>query len=123
MCDYELSLIQAIEDTMPGVRIRACFFHYRKALRFNLGKRQMIRFLKKDKKFRHSFNLFAALAFVPVEDVKPLFDLMIAEQDFHQDLLPFANEYFRPIWVEDRNGGEGRYKKDAWNVHERLLFI
>ena len=88
----------------------------------NLGKRNLIKNLKKDKKFRHSFNLFSALAFVPVDDIKPLFDLMIAEDKFHEDLVPFADEYFRPTWVEDQNGDAGRYEKDIWNVNERLFF-
>lgn len=108
---------------MRGFRIVGCFFHYRKALRTNLGRENLIKELKKDKKFRHSFNCFAALAFVPVEDVKPLFDRMIAEPRFPEKLLNFANNYFRATWVEDQEGDDGRYKKETWNVHQRLLFI
>ena len=96
-------------------------FPYRKALRTNLGKLNLIKELKKDNRVRHSFNCFAALAFLPVDDIKPLFDLMIAEKRFPKKLLDFANNYFRANWIEDENGDDGRYKMELWNVHLRYF--
>ena len=82
---------------MPGVRASGCFFHFRKALRMNLGKEGKIKKLQTDSKFRHWFNCLAALAFVPEDDVKPLLDLMITKPDFPEGIyssLPnFINIY------------------------------
>ena len=105
---------------MPAVRIRGCGFHLRKALRTNLGRLRLIKKLKKDNAFRHSFNLFGALAYVPVDDVQPLFQAMLAEPKFHPELKPFANDYYQPTWIQNRNGGEGKYKKKIWNLNQRL---
>ena len=122
ICDYELALIQAIEETMPAVTIQGCFFHLRKTLRKNLGKEGLIKKLKKCNNFRHYFNLLAALAFVPERDVKPLFNLLKNEEKFPEELKEYTDGYYKSNWIEDRNGEDARFKIIYWIVHDRYYF-
>ena len=86
----------------------------------NVGKRSLLKKLKEDRNFRHSFNLLSALAFVPVGDVKMLFEKIIQEDSFHPDLLEYATAYFKPTWIEGLDGERALYKLKQWNCFERL---
>ena len=105
LCDYESSLLEAIEVELPGCKPQGCFFHKRQAQKRKLGELHMLKKLKEDEEFLHSFNCFSALAFVDPQDVKTLFNLMIAEPRFHPDLKDYADQYVRPTWIEGPNGG------------------
>ena len=97
ICDFESALLQAIDAELPGCkRIQGCFFHLRQAKKRSVGQRNMLKKLKEDRQFRHSFNLLSALAFVPIEDVKHLFEMVIQEDSFSPDLMEYATQYFKP---------------------------
>ena len=122
MTDFEYAILSSVKETMPKFNTLSCQFHHRQALRKNLGKRGLIKKLKSDANFRHCFHLFVALSFVPIQDVKVLFDMMLQEESFHQDLIPYANQYYRGTWIESPEGGAGKYPLDCWNYFERFLY-
>ena len=119
ICDFESSLLEAIELELPGCKAQGCFFHKRQAQKRQLGERHMLKQLKEDKKFRHSFNMFSALAFVNPDDVKTLFDLMIQEPSFHPDLKDYATQYVRPTWIEGAGGTRPTIKIKNWTCFYR----
>ncbi len=62
---------------------------------------------------------FAALAFVPVEDIEESFRIIRQAPDFHQDLVEFA-AYFERTWL----GTVGRpalFPPELWNMRTRTL--
>ena len=122
LCDFEESLLLAIEDELPGTRTQGCFFHFRQAKKRQVGKRNLLKKLKEDRDFRHSFNVLSALAFVPEEDVKMLFEKIIQEDSFHPDLMEYATQYFKPTWIEGLDGTRASYKLSDWNCFQRLAF-
>ena len=108
---------------MPKVKIRGCTFHLRKGFRTNLGHYGHIKTLKRDGDFKHSYLCLVALAYAKEEDVVALFHALIAEHDFHPDLLPYAKNYFKMTWVESAPGVPAKYKLSDWNQHERYFYI
>ena len=81
----------------------------------------MLKKLKEDRNFRHSFNLLSSLAFVPIQDVKTLFEKIIQEETFHPDLLEYATSYFKTTWIEGLDGTRAIYKLSDWNCFERYF--
>ena len=126
ICDFEMSLLKAIDEQLPEADLHGCFFHFRQALRRKLGKNGHIKKLKNDAHFNHCFDLFSALAFIPEAEVKLLFSLMIAEQGFPEELKEFAENYFAPTWIQGANGTDGAptdpiYIPKRWNCHQRCV--
>ena len=119
LCDYESSLLEAIEVELPGCKPQGCFFHKRQAQKRKLGELHMLKKLKEDEEFLHSFNCFSALAFVDPQDVKTLFNLMIAEPRFHPDLKDYADQYVRPTWIEGPNGTRPSIRIKHWTCFYR----
>ena len=127
ICDFELSLLNAIDVQLPEADLLGCFFHFRQALRRRLGKDGHIKKLKSDAHFNHCFNMFSGLAFIPEAEVKLLFSLMIGEQGFPEELKEFA-KYFAATWIgteiETENGTQTVdpvFLIKRWNCHTRCV--
>ena len=120
LCDFEPSLLKAVETEFPGLKkTQGCFFHFRQALKRNVGKRNLLSKLKEDRSFRKSFDCLSALAFVPENDVKMLFDKLIQQDFFHPDLKDYAKTYFLTTWIQGENGTRADYKLSDWNCFQR----
>ena len=116
MSDYEPALMLAIEDKLPGAKREGCWFHALQAFRRKLGAYGLLKKLRDDSKFRHSFRCLCALAFAHHSDVYDLFyEIILNEDEFHPDLFEYALDYFLPTWIEGRNA----YPIKTWNIQKR----
>lgn len=68
--------------------------------------------------------MLAALAFVPLEDVVPSFEELVASIDFPTESLSIV-EYFEDCWIGrptiNKKRKQPRYSHDLWNCHDSVL--
>lgn len=127
--DFELALINATGTVFPSADHRGCLFHFRMALyrsiqRFGLQSRYLL-----EPKFALKLNYLSALAFVPIKDVRNVYDKFLKrfvvknDRDFRsiQNYL----KYFERTWV-GQIGRDGQRKKPRfalklWNWRGAIL--
>ncbi len=128
MCDFEKSILNACETIFQDASISCCFFH----LGQSIYQKIQDSWLQKcncdsDDDIIHIQNhMLLTLAFVPVEDLSRIFDLLESKVD--EDLLPVF-EYFEEYYVTGR-AWRGRrravppwYPLVVWNQHTAALEV
>ena len=124
MCDFEMSMRNAIQIHFPNTMIGGCYFHYNNALRKHVFKKHKSEYMTMvgvaGEKEYSPIHILAkrlmGLALVPVGNVMAAYeeilrDLPVEGYTKYSDFL----EYFQNTWVN------GRYTLQSWNVHGRTL--
>ena len=67
--------------------------------------------------------MFGALAYVPVNQVERMHELMMDNSITFEELRRFSRLYFKPTWIRDEaiNGGTPMFPIADWNVNQRCL--
>ena len=106
MSDFELALIQSVRINFPATTHKGCYFHFRQAMWRKvqaLGRQQQY---NEDTEFRQLICKTAAIAFVPLQFVRPAWDGIKDELDtIDEDFC----EYFRKTWMR------GQFPLAMWN--------
>lgn len=124
--DFELGIIRACQKVYPGVPVTACFFHlcqsiYRHVQEEGLATRYRD---PDDRSIRDFAHMTAALAFVPISDVRTVFQLL--RDECPDEYLPVL-QYFGDTYVlrrqRTRRGHwtEPRYPPNLWNQYDAAL--
>lgn len=127
MCDFEKALRNAFRsECFNGIQgtVYGCFFHFAQAVFRKIQAVQVLRFLYYHDRigpenvvfaFRSFVKMLLALAFVPVEFVEEVYDMLVKEYQESYPLLvnlPELTEflrYFTTEWLQN---------KQEWNVYE-----
>lgn len=120
MIDFELSMIKAIENEFANTEISGCYFH----LKQNII-RQIQKFGLKGKyetvpEFALWVKMIGALAFVPVDEVRPVFQKLSNCKRFPVDAKPVLN-YFEKTYVDIfyKNRWNSQFSLQIWNLYNR----
>ena len=94
MIDFEMASKNALSKTFPKAEVKGCFYHlaqsvYRKVQSSGLQKR-----CKDDAEFRLQVRMLPALAFVSVERVCEVFDILEEKLKEVQPLLDYFEDTF-----------------------------
>lgn len=119
ICDFEMSIIRAVQSTFPRATIRLCYFHlkqsaWRKIQEMGL---QTAYNSEEDNTTRQKFGELLSLAFVPVEEVSPTFDVLL--RTIPRQMIDFA-KYFQRTYIGTQVRGRrravvARYQPVLWN--------
>lgn len=121
MLDFELAVIQAIEEVFPGSLIRLCFFHLCQSLYRQICEKGLKAKYDKDIVFASKCKQLCSLAYVPVDQVEHYFELLADSFDGSpdQEHLDSIMDYFGKTYVSYKdfrqNKKEGRFKIAHWN--------
>lgn len=126
MSDFELAIVNAIKKHFPENIIRLCLFHlcqsvYRKVQEKGLQQRYND---PNDNSIRKSSHSMCALAFVPTEEVKDVFDSFYDEvpDDFLDVAHYFEVTYIRGIPARGRRRAtQERYAPALWNHYNSVI--
>ena len=77
LVDFEQAEIKACREVYPEADISGCFFHFKKALEANIGKKGCKKQVNETAKYQKILNYLLALAFVPCEEVNDTWDRVI----------------------------------------------
>ena len=126
--DFEQASLLAFRTVLPGTVQAGCFFHFSQCLWRKIQQiPEIARKYVDDPEFALGVRLLAAVAFVPIDSVIPVFEELL-ESVFFQDnadvLRDFVN-YFEDTWIGRPGRRRGRaapiFPIQLWNVHERVI--
>ena len=132
--DQEQAPINMYTEFYPDTKIEACEFHWRKALRSQLGLKGVLTLYNHDVKIQNVVDMFKALAFVPVSDITKVFDEVLEPliakivsdeaKPCPEQLESYFN-YLEHTYVGKygRNGrrSKPRFPVELWGKYEAVL--
>ena len=119
LSDYEQGAYLAMTDIFPGVGNDGCFFHLSKRLDVHVKQLGLMVKYTEDLEFHVRVKKLAALAFIPVADVVPVFESLATT--FLNDELALLS-YFESTWIGQSVGGRRlppTFPLHMWNVLDR----
>lgn len=119
-CDHEEAIVEAIRESFPTSQITGSFFHLARSLwsRLRTERLDLLYMEKKRVDVREDFHALLALAFIPVEDVSHVFDLIKSEV---VEELQTVCGYIEENYVLGRQGSSPAFPPQVWNCYERKL--
>ena len=121
--DFELTMIQELQSVFPAAQILGCNFHLNQCIwRHIQRENELCELYKNDDDFNLHFRMFAALAFVPANQVRQVFQSLITSSFIQNNMAILRTfiTYFETTWVGTDYRGP-RYKIDWWNSFEATL--
>lgn len=123
MVDFESAAIRGISIEFPGTEINGCFFHFTQCIWRNIQNLGLAAKYASDVEFAWQLRHLAALAFIPMENVKDSFKklktiLHIKKRaaegtDDHKVIKLF--EYFENTWI-GKGPAQGKFPIRMWNM-------
>ena len=104
MTDFELGIINACTEVFPTVQVRCCFFHLGQAVYHRVQAEGL------QEAYNDATDL--ALAYVPVDDVPKVFNLL--RDDSPDDLIPVLDYFERTYVIGVRNLRNRNRCASAW---------
>lgn len=126
MTDFESANINALRREFPNVSIHGCLFHFGQSLWRQIVNRGLrASFLDVvDTDIREQLLELMALSFVPLDDVAPVFDMLM--DDLHESVVDFAS-YIEATYIRGRPARGRRratpplFPPALWNSHDLVL--
>lgn len=102
MCDFEEGMRLGIRNYWPEVRVRGCWFHYKRAVHKKCTALGMTKFLKHNKTARTVKNMLTNLPLLPSEDVIDGYQIVkrFAERKRMSQRFAGVFRYFEGYWVQ-----------------------
>lgn len=122
--DFESAVFRSNKKVFgKEVETYGCFFHLSQNYFKRVQKTCLVNFYT-DKNTRHAYKLLQAIAFVPLVDVEFAFEKVKSfMSDSFKDLIRYVEKYYIGILKPNSSSCRStpRFKKETWNVHERVL--
>ena len=121
--DFEIGMIQELEAVLPSAMILGCNFHFNKCIWRHIQDDRTLRHRHvEDRNFNLDMRMFAALAFVPVADVRTSFDIPVSSAFVQEntDLLSTFLRYFQTTGI-GRSYNPAKFQLDWWNAYSTTL--
>ena len=129
-CDFEMAPSNEFLEIWPEAKLVGCFFHWRKALLENLGKKGCKRFYNKNPFFQDLVACCIAMALVPEEDIIEYWTLVedryeMIEEDLSDEAINYFT-YFTRTYIGKkitRSGGRRQplFKHSIWNKYSEVM--
>ena len=100
--DFEVGLMNAINDELPNARISGCLFHFSQAMWRNIQHLGLTRLYKEDPEVRRFCRQLMALPFLPTDQLPHAYALI--EQtaiDNVEDDPAELFEYYQAQWIDN----------------------
>ena len=129
--DMEPASADTFLNIFGQVKIIYCYFHWRKALRDQLGRKHCLTDVQQDPVFNNIYRLTTALAFVPPEKITEVFigvlEPMVEEneENLSEEALDWF-EYFTKTYIGAINSRTGvrraaKIKPERWSQYYTLI--
>ena len=118
ICDFEISLMTAIETELPNVVIRGCFFHFCQSLWRKVQELGLSVVYRQVRSVKNVVRKIMSLAFLPTAIVRMTFNLIYRSRSVarlftnYPSLREFV-DYFTQNYLN------GLFRPPTWNVYER----
>ena len=116
--DFEQASISAARSFFPTARISGCLFHLGQAIQRRIAEEGLRKYYNDNKPEIKYIKELMALAFVKIEDIKPLFLELYSRQTLPIELKPIYDYFFR-------NYSEGitttRYPPELWSCYSTFV--
>jgi len=120
--DFESACMLAFESTFPDAAIRTCYFHLMQSFRRKADGVGLKKLIRTDANIGFDFRKLRAITFLPVSDMRNVWDTISAEVD--QRFLLLIN-WFEGSYIGKKKRANGRSKPrfhpDTWSVFDRTL--
>ena len=104
----------------PEAQVKGCFFHLSQAIYRKVQGEGLQQIYSNDEEFALKARMFAALAFVPADNVIEAFEQLAA--DLPDELIPIA-DYFEDTYLGSVRRGQRRpprFEPTMWSVYDRV---
>uniref|UniRef100_A0A915DMQ4 Chitin-binding type-2 domain-containing protein n=1 Tax=Ditylenchus dipsaci TaxID=166011 RepID=A0A915DMQ4_9BILA len=128
--DYEASLVFALREAFPMIKLHGCHFHFSQCLIRRINKLRLMRRYKEGTDFNRLVRMLKALVYVPVPDIVEAFVAVTAMCTWNPDgshKFPVGTrerafyDYFEKVWVGRMVNAvrcDPRFPISLWNCYE-----
>ena len=118
VCDFEQSIISAVETELPRSRITCCYFHFCQSMWRRLQELGLSGTYQRHERFRKCIRMFLSMGYLPLAIVRQNFrEFSISEGT--QRLIQRYPKLHDFIQYMERNYFDGNFRPVMWNVYER----
>ncbi|XP_067950355.1 uncharacterized protein [Watersipora subatra] len=121
MIDYENAIKNALHTVFPDTTIQGCFYHLSQAIyRYVQNEGLQVQY-QNDVDINMCIRSMAALAFVPVNDIKESIETF---PDNIPEVAQPVVDYFEDAYIgqqQRRGRQEPRFPHTMWSIHERVV--
>ena len=125
MSDFEIAIINACSDVFPQSEISCCYFHFKQALYRSVQRLglQILHNDPNDREVKIHMHMFAALAFVPVDNVTHAFRrLKNSAPACLDDFIQYFETTFVGVAARGRRPAQAaRYAIHLWNQYSAVI--
>ena len=128
--DFEKAAINGFSNRFNDTIVSGCFFHLRKNLHSQLGEKGALVDYNESRAFQNLTALMYSLAFVPVDDIVPLWQQIVEpemykmQDDINEEMDAYI-DYFHDTYIGKnlRNGRRGRplFAYALWNKYQDVI--
>lgn len=118
ICDFEQSLISAVETELPTARVTCCYFHFCQSMWRRLNELGLSVAYRRHARFKKCIRRFLSMGYLPVAVVRQNFQQFCASRGT-QRLIRRYPELRDFILYLERNYFDGNFPPLMWNVYNR----
>lgn len=128
--DFELAAHNAFKFVYPDIEVQACFFHFSQSCWRKLQDVGLRNDYIDNEGLRVLVRSFVTLAFLPLDQVTPAFEVLEETAETYYRDIPLLEEfvsYFEQVYIgrhtttRHRTRRTPRYPAHIWNVRERTV--
>ena len=120
LIDFELAIKNSFETVFPGVQVKGCYFHFTQNIWRKIQANGLQERYQQDVQFVEEVRMIAALAFVPENDVRRVFNDLSNNIDASLDVIM---DYIEETYIGMVRRGQRRrprYAYSMWGVYDRV---
>ncbi|XP_077119382.1 TIMELESS-interacting protein isoform X1 [Ranitomeya variabilis] len=120
LVDFEKACMTAVKIAFPHADVKGCYFHLCQSLIRKIKNVGLKTEYESNINIKITLKSLAALAFVPIEDVRCVFDKLAAtfpDEECHNEVLT----YFFSTYIEGAAGRDPQFPIRIWNHHDAAL--
>lgn len=120
LLDFENAAISAAQIAFPQADVKGCYFHLSQSIIRKVGAVGLKVKFESDIDTKLMLKSLAALAFVPIKDVKSVFKELATtfpDEESYNDVL----NYFFCTYIEGAAGRNPQFPTSLWNHYESAL--
>jgi len=122
VCDFEMSIIIAVETEIPTAAVCACYFHFTQSLWRKIQQVGLASVYNEQHSVRRLLRKIMAIAFLPIAVIRNNLRLLSAGREWRRAARRFPGmarflAYFERICMNDL----GHFPPRLWNVYHRSV--
>ena len=120
MIDYERACINAVQQVYPQTTLVGCLFHLCQSVYRHVQSEGLQERYLENEEFRANIRMIPALAFVPIGDIIPAFEVLSENCGNDEEVIL---DYFEVNYIGELRRMRRRnplFAHDLWNVNRRV---